>query len=159
MRGRADRKMLDEWVVEGRGGEVRGAFLFRPVSHQFERSQTKLFVSASDDREKKALRVSVVVFPTSPPFRALDVKRAEEFGMDFVRPKTERRRYACCVRTARSTCPRFNFCLGEEKQQAARVGRAVSWLAGWLSRWIDWPPIGNLASHVSFFLPSFHLPC
>lgn len=53
MRGRADRKMLDEWVVEGRGGEVRGAFLFRPVSHQFERSQTKLFVSASDDREKR----------------------------------------------------------------------------------------------------------
>lgn len=30
MRGRADRKMLDEWVVEGRGGEVRGPFSFGP---------------------------------------------------------------------------------------------------------------------------------
>lgn len=36
-----------------KGRRSTGAFLFRPVSHQFERSQTKLFVSASDDREKR----------------------------------------------------------------------------------------------------------
>lgn len=96
-----------------------GSLLFRPVSHQFERSQTKLFVSASDEREKKALRVPVVFSMT----------RAEEFGMDFVRarPNVEVMRVASVC--ARSTSPRLDSCLGLEKQPAARVGRAVSWPA------------------------------